>query len=132
MASLAARARNWPLVQQAIDLAAGYNRVFPDLDAARKVAAQYHLPGADGAGGRRRALQARLATTRPSDYPVLFHHYRLPLDEAIAFTTWAAPWGTSSFALYHRYLAFPPSLHWTVHDLPGNMDRGRELRTATG
>ena len=129
MASLAARARNWPLVQQAIDLAAGYNRVFPDLDAARKVAAQYGLPGADSAEAAS-ALQARLATTRPSDYPVLFHRSRLPLDGLCVFDLGGAM--GNIFFLYHRYLAFPPSLRWTVHDLPGNMDRGREFARQRG
>ncbi len=123
------RVRKWPLVRQAIDLAVGYNRVFPDLAAARKAATRYGMPGADSAEAAR-ALNARLATTRPSDYPVLFHLSRLPLDGLRVFDLGGAM--GNIFFLYHRYLAFPPSLRWTVHDLPGNMERGREFARRQG
>jgi putative methyltransferase (TIGR04325 family) len=116
-------------VQQAVDLAAGYNRVFPDLATARKIATRYGKPGADSAADAH-ALQGDMATTRPSDYPVLFHLSRLPLEGLRVFDLG----GTMGniFFLYDRYLGFPASLRWTVHDLPGNMERGREFGRQRG
>src|SRR5262245_4872716 len=79
VASLVARVRKWPLARQVVDLVAGYNRVLPDLATARQVAEWYGRPGADSAEDAG-SLQASMSRTRPSDYPVLFHLSRLPLE----------------------------------------------------
>ena len=122
--SLMARVRKWPLLRQAINLVAGFNRVFPDLAAAQHVVVRYARSGADS-GVNASALQDLMSATRPSDYPVLFHLSRLPLEGLRVFDLG----GTMGniFYLYDRYLNFPGSLHWTVHDLPGHMSRGRDL-----
>jgi putative methyltransferase (TIGR04325 family) len=122
LAALLARVRHWPLARPFLNLLAGYNRVFPDLATARQVAARYDRPGADSAEDTA-ALQTFLATTWPSDYPVLLHLARLPLEGLRVFDLG----GTMGDLFYHydRYLAFPASVRWTVHDLPGNMDLGR-------
>lgn len=124
VASLVSRVRKWPVVKQAADLAAGYNRVFPDLPAAREVVERYAEPGHDSAKNVD-GLHAFLARIWPSDYPVLFHLARLPLDGLRVFDLG----GTTGnmLLLYDRYLDFPMSLRWTVHDLPGNLERGRDF-----
>jgi putative methyltransferase (TIGR04325 family) len=123
LASLVGRVRKWPGIRQLVNLVAGYNRVFPDMNAARAAARRYGLPGADSEEDSS-SLQAQMTATRPSDYPVLFHLSRLPLEGLRVFDLG----GTlgNLFYLYDRYLTFPASLRWTVHDLPRNMGRGRE------
>jgi putative methyltransferase (TIGR04325 family) len=129
LAALVARARKWPLLREAVNLVAGYNRVFPDLKAARAAAAWYGRPGADSAEDAG-ALRAVLATTRPSDYPVLLHLARLPHEGLRVFDLG----GTTGdvFYQYDRHLGFPASLRWTVHDLPGNLERGRHFARRRG
>jgi putative methyltransferase (TIGR04325 family) len=129
VASLVARVRKWPVVRQAVDLVAGYNRVFPDLAAARGFAKRYGKPGADSDEDSH-ALLDEMAKMRPSDYPALFHLSRLSLEGLRVFDLG----GTvgNIFYLYDRYLNFPPSLRWTVHDLPQNRDRGRDLAKQRG
>jgi putative methyltransferase (TIGR04325 family) len=128
-ASLVALVRKWPLVRQAVDLMAGYNRVFPDLGAARKVAQRYAEPGHESSENLH-GLQAFLAKMWPSDYPVLFHLARLPLEGLRVFDLG----GTTGdlFWLYNRYINFPISLRWTVHDLPGNLERGLDFAQRQG
>jgi putative methyltransferase (TIGR04325 family) len=71
-----------------------------------------------------------MATLRPSDYPVLFHISQLTLEGLRVFDLG----GTSGnlFFLYARYLRFPANLRWTVHDLPGHAERGREVARQRG
>jgi putative methyltransferase (TIGR04325 family) len=129
VAALVARVRKWPLARQAIDLAAGYNRVFPDLSSARAVAERYAERGHDSVENAR-ILSDLMTTTRPSDYPVLLHLAGLPLAGLRVFDLG----GTlgNLFFLYDRYLGFPSTLSWTVHDLPHNMERGRDLAWRRG
>jgi putative methyltransferase (TIGR04325 family) len=129
LARLVSRLRKWPLLRQTVNLAAGYNRVFPSLGAARAVVSRYALPGADSVEDAR-LLQGNMATTRPSDYPVLLHLARLPLGRLRLFDLG----GTMGnlFYLYDRYLDFPAGLRWTVHDLPRNRERGREVARLRG
>jgi putative methyltransferase (TIGR04325 family) len=129
LAALMARIRTWPVARQVVDLVAGYNRVFPNLAAAQRVAEKYAEHGHDSAENAR-TLCHLMATTRPSDYPVLFHLGRLPLDGLRVFDLG----GTMGnlFFLYDDYLHFPASLRWMVHDLPGNMERGREFARQRG
>src|SRR5262249_39015589 len=58
------------------------------------------------------------------------HLARLPLDGFQVFDLG----GTRGdlFWLYDRYLNFPASLRWTVHDLPANLERGRDLARQRG
>lgn len=129
IASLVTRIRTWPLVRQAVDLVAGYNRVVPDLATARRVAQWYARPGADSTEDAY-SLQASMSRTRPSDYPALFHLSRLSLEGLRVFDLG----GTMGnlFFLYDRYLQFPATLRWTVHDLPANRERGQELARQRG
>lgn len=124
LASLVGRLGKWPLTRPAVDLVAGYNRVFPDLAAALKVVDRYGRPG-HGSAENAHALQDFMSATRPSDYPVLFHLSRLPLEGLRVFDLG----GTTGdlFYLYGRYIGFPETLRWTVHDLSPQMERGREL-----
>lgn len=124
LVSLLKTVRNRPMAKQVIDLTAGYNRVFPNLAAARKAAATFAQGGHDCAENGQ-ALFDLMEATRPSDYPVLHHLGRLNLDGLRIFDLG----GTMGnlFYLYGRYLDFPSSLLWTVHDLPGHMARGREI-----
>jgi putative methyltransferase (TIGR04325 family) len=124
LASLVRRLRRLPLARQAVNLAAGYNRVFSDLAAARDCARKYAAPG-HGSDENARALSRSMAKTRPSDYPVLFHLSRLPLEGLRVFDLGGAM--GNLFFLYDRYLGFPTSLHWTVHDVPAHIERGRDL-----
>jgi hypothetical protein len=45
--ALVGRAGRWPVVRQAVNLAAGYNRVFPDYASAREFAGRYSENGHD-------------------------------------------------------------------------------------
>jgi putative methyltransferase (TIGR04325 family) len=129
LGSQTARVRKWPLVRQGVNFAAGHNRVFPDLPAAKAFAERYSQYGhesAENVGGLRTAL----ATTRPSDYPVLFHLARLPLEGLRLFDL-GGTMGNLLY-LYDRYLNFPTSLRWTVHDLPRQMERGRVFARQQG
>jgi putative methyltransferase (TIGR04325 family) len=124
LVSLLGALRSRPIAKQLIDLTAGYNRVFPDLATARLAAAGFSQHGHDTPENGQ-ALSDLMLSTRPSDYPVLHHLGRLQLNGLRVFDLG----GTMGnlFYLYGRYLDFPPSLCWTVHDLPGHMRRGREL-----
>src|SRR5262249_54493911 len=77
-----------------------------------------------------RILRELMTTTRPSDYPVLFHLSGLSLEGLRVFDLG----GTTGdlFYLYNRYLRFPASLHWTVHDLPANLESGRNFARQCG
>jgi putative methyltransferase (TIGR04325 family) len=127
LVSLLGTIRNRSFAKQLIDLAAGYNRVFPDLPTARLVAAGFSQHGHDTPENGQ-ALSDLMLSTRPSDYPVLHHLGRQQLNGLRVFDLG----GTMGnlFYLYGRYLEFPPSLRWTVHDLPGHLTRGRELASA--
>ena len=127
--SLMTRVRKWPLVQQSINVVAGYNRVFPDLTAAEKVAARYGKQGHDSVANSN-GLDAYLARPRPSDYPVLFHLSRMSGDEFRVFDLGGA--SGNLFFLYDQHLAFPMRLSWIVHDLPILMERGRNLARQRG
>jgi putative methyltransferase (TIGR04325 family) len=118
------RVRKLPVVRQAVDFVAGFNRVFPDLSSAREVAERYAEHGHDSAANAR-GLRDDMAAARPSDYPALFHLSGLPLDGLRVFDLG----GTMGniFFLYDRYLNFPATLRWTVHDLTGHRERGREV-----
>jgi putative methyltransferase (TIGR04325 family) len=129
VANFMARVRTWPLARQALNLMAGYNRVFPDLSSALTVAERYAERSHDSAENAH-ILAELMATTRPSDYPVLLHLTSLPLEGLRVFDLG----GTMGdlFYLYNRYLRFPASLSWTVHDLRHNLDRGRDLARRRG
>jgi putative methyltransferase (TIGR04325 family) len=129
LATLLARVRKWPLARPVVDLAAGYNRVFPDLSRALAVAERYAERSHDSAENAR-ILAELMTTARPSDYPVLFQLAGLPLEGLRVFDLG----GTMGdlFYLYDRYLRFPESLSWTVHDLPQNLKRGRDLARQRG
>jgi putative methyltransferase (TIGR04325 family) len=129
LASLLSRVRKWPGARQLINLAAGYNRVFPDLASARRVAERYAEYG-HGCDENAAVLRGLMAAARPSDYPVLFHLSGLPREGLRVFDLG----GTTGdiFYLYDRYLNFPASVRWTVHDLPGIMERGRDFARQRG
>jgi putative methyltransferase (TIGR04325 family) len=129
LASLVARVRKWPVFRQAVNLAAGYNRVFPDLAAARAFADRYTEPGHESAENQD-DLRVYLARARPGDYPVMLHLGRLLLGGLRVFDLGGSL--GNLFYLYDRYLDFPASLCWTVHDLPGPMERGREFARQKG
>ncbi|CAN5216146.1 hypothetical protein BH10PLA2_BH10PLA2_27120 [soil metagenome] len=116
--------RNWPVSRQAFDVLAGYNRVFPDLDAARCVAEKYTECSHEGSRNAQ-SLSLSMESTRPSDYPVLHHLSGLVHPNLKVFDLG----GTMGnlFYLYDRYLSFAAGVRWTVHDLPANMNRGREI-----
>jgi putative methyltransferase (TIGR04325 family) len=61
---------------------------------------------------------------------VLFHLGRLPLEGLRVFELGGTMGNT--FLLYDRYIGFPRTLRWTVHDLPGNLERGREFARRQG
>jgi putative methyltransferase (TIGR04325 family) len=123
-AAVLSRVRHRPVAKNAIDLLAGYNRVFADLPAARAVAEACGENGHDSPENGN-ALRDLMEKTRPSDYPVLFHLARLPLMQMRVFDLG----GTMGnlFYLYDRHIHFPEGLRWTVHDLPGHMARGQDL-----
>lgn len=129
VSSFIRRARKWPLIRQAADFVAGYNRVFPDLAAAQKCATWYGEQGHDSPASAR-GLRADMAATRPCDYPALLHLAQLPLSGMRIFDFG----GTAGelFYLYDRYLNFPANLLWTVHDLPGHMRCGRDIARQRG
>jgi putative methyltransferase (TIGR04325 family) len=103
---------------------AGYKRAFSDLASAQAVVKRYDALGHD-CEVNASTLRDDMARLRPGDYPVLFHLARLSLEGSRVFDLG----GTSGnlFYLYDRALDFPKSLRWTVHDLPGHMERGRDL-----
>jgi putative methyltransferase (TIGR04325 family) len=111
------------VARQVVGHVAGYNRVFRDLSAARAVAERFAQHGHDSLQNAC-GLRDDMATSRPSDYPVLFHLSRLKLEGFRVFDLG----GTSGniFFLYDGYLNFPANLRWTVHDLPGHAQRGRD------
>src|SRR5262249_13096277 len=122
LVSILKAVRNKPVAKQVLNLAAAYNRVFPDLAAARLPAAGFAQGGHDTPENGQ-ALCDFMECTRPSDYPVLHHLGRLQRDGLRVFDLG----GTMGnlFYLYGRYLDFPANFCWTVHDLPGHMTRGR-------
>lgn len=129
LSALAGRLRKRPGARQAMDLIAGFNRVFPDLASAQEVVSRYRKHGHDTVENAN-ALRDQMVNMRPSDYPVLFHLSRLPLEGLRLFDLG----GTMGniFFLYDRYLDFPASMRWLVHDLPNNMERGRDCARQRG
>src|SRR4051794_2144779 len=72
LVSLLKAVRNRPVTKQMLNLSAGYNRVFPDLAAARLAVAKFAQGGHDSPENGQ-ALFDFMESTRPSDYPVLHH-----------------------------------------------------------
>jgi putative methyltransferase (TIGR04325 family) len=128
-ASLVRGVRRLPLVRPVIDLVAGYNRVYPTLDRAERAAAWYSLPSHESSQAVCGLLddRARLAL---SDYPVLYHLSRLPLAGLRVFDLGGS--AGEVFYLYDRALSFPGDLSWVVHDLPANMEFGRNFARERG
>lgn len=124
LASIVRRLDKWSLTRQAVNVVAGYNRVFPDLSTAQKIVEQYGMPSHESVANIY-ALQDLMTATRPSDYPVLFHISRFTRDGLRVFDLGGMM--GDLFYLYDRYLGFPQSLRWTVHDLPNQMELGRAL-----
>lgn len=61
-----------------------------------------------------------------ADYPVMFWLARLFAEGRTRLYELGGHVGVSYYA-YRRYLAYPPALAWTVHDVPAVLAAGRRL-----
>lgn len=68
----------------------------------------------------------RTRKTYPADYPVLFWLSRLLREGCASVFDLGGHIGVSYYA-YRRYLTYPPSLSWRVHDVPAVMAHGRQI-----
>jgi putative methyltransferase (TIGR04325 family) len=68
----------------------------------------------------------RTRRTYPTDYPVLFWLQRLLSEGCTTIFDLGGHIGVSYYA-YRRYLAYPASLRWRVHDVPAVMEQGRKF-----
>ncbi len=128
-ASLFARVRAWPVGRQVVNMIADYHRVFPDLLAAKAVVERY--PDWGHQSDRNIQNNAVLATKmRPSDYPVIFHLSRIPLEGCRCFDLGGNT--GNLFYLYDQYVHFPTSFRWTVCDFPANIRCGQDLARQRG
>ena len=68
----------------------------------------------------------RTRKTYPTDYPVMFWLQKLLAQGFTSVFDLGGHIGVSYYA-YRRYLTYPSTLRWTVHDVPAVNQRGREV-----
>jgi putative methyltransferase (TIGR04325 family) len=68
----------------------------------------------------------RTRKTFPTDYPVLYWLGRLLRSGCTSVMDLGGHIGVSYYA-YRKYLDYPPTLRWRVHDVPAVMAQGREF-----
>jgi putative methyltransferase (TIGR04325 family) len=121
-----------PLTGPAYRAALGYRRPFPSLAEAREALAHYgplQAQGHDSLANVRHHLELS-SHARPSDYAALFHMTSLLPRLSSVFDLGGN--AGNLFYCYSRYLRFPEDLAWTVLDLPGNMEAGKEIARERG
>jgi len=102
-----------------------FRGVFDTFDAAARSAPANRPLGYDNEpsaglyGDRARRIHA-------TDYPILFWLQQLFAQGRTRVLDLGGHIGVSFYA-YRKVLAYPPGLHWAVHDVPAVMAHGREI-----
>ena len=102
----------------------GFNRVFPNFEAAQRYADRYGVLSHEHPSN----TVSHLALTRSarfSDYPVLFY-----MQQSSGEITSVLDIGGSAgnlFYCYDQYLHFSRNFRWTVNEVPANNRAGRQL-----
>jgi len=104
-----------------------YRGVYPTFAAAQQSAPPSKPTGYDNAASADLYLD-RTKRVYPADYPVLFWLEKLFLSGRKSVFDLGGHIGVAYYA-YRKYLTYPASLRWVVHDVPAVMARGRELAT---
>ena len=109
------RIRSVPAVSNILDLCLGFRKVFPSFAAAQACASKY-IPSGHEHPDEIRFHTSISDVVRESDYPVLFH--LAPLASEIHHVFDFGGNVGNLFYAYQSKLEFPPSLTWTIYDLP--------------
>jgi putative methyltransferase (TIGR04325 family) len=126
----------WPVVGEALrrryDAAFAANRddnlfrgVFATFEEAARSAPATLPLGYDNPASAAMYMD-RTRKTYPTDYPVLFWMQKLLREGCTSVFDLGGHVGVSYYA-YRRYLDYPATLQWRVHDVPAVMAQGRIL-----
>jgi putative methyltransferase (TIGR04325 family) len=107
----------------------GFRRVFPSFSAAQACASQHIHAGHEHPDEIRYHTSAS-GVVRESDYPLLFHLAPLVPELRHVFD-FGGNVGNLFYA-YQTQLPFPPTLRWTVYDLPMKKPLGEKLAAERG
>jgi putative methyltransferase (TIGR04325 family) len=127
--NLIARLRSNRTAQSLLDASLGFRRVFPSFAAAQASASHYIQAGHEHPDEIRYHTSIS-ETVRESDYPLLFHLAPLAPDLRHVFD-FGGNVGNLFYA-YQTQLRFPPTLRWTVYDLPMKKTLGEKLAAERG
>lgn len=107
----------------------GFRRVFPSFAAAQASASQYIQSGHEHPDEIRYHTSVS-ETVRESDYPLLFH--LAPLAPELRHVFDLGGNVGNLFYAYQIQLRLPPTLLWTVYDLPMKKPLGEKLAAERG
>jgi putative methyltransferase (TIGR04325 family) len=124
-----ARLRSNRITQSLLDASLGFRRIFPSFSAAQACASQYIQAGHEHPDEIRYHTSIS-ETVRESDYPLLFHLAPLAPELRHVFD-FGGNVGNLFYA-YQTQLGFPPTLRWTVYDLPMKRPLGDKLAAERG
>ena len=127
--NLAARLRSNPIALRSIDALLGFRRVFASFPAAQACASRYIQAGHEHADEIRYHTSISGAV-RESDYPLLFH--LAPLAPELRHVFDLGGNVGNLFYAYQTKVHFPPTLLWTVYDLPVKKPLGEKLAAERG
>lgn len=127
--NLLARLQSNPIASRSINALLGFRRVFPSFAAAQASASQYIQAGHEHPDELRYHTSIS-ATVRESDYPLLFH--LAPLAPQLRHVFDFGGHVGNLFYAYQTQLRFPPTLLWTVYDLPIKKPLGEKLAAERG
>jgi putative methyltransferase (TIGR04325 family) len=121
---LITRLRSNRLTRSTLETCLGFRRTFPSFAAAQACASKYIQAGHEHPDEIR--FHTSISDTiRESDYPVLF--YLLPLAAELHHVFDLGGNVGNLFYAYQREINFPPTLLWTVYDLPMKKPLGENL-----
>jgi putative methyltransferase (TIGR04325 family) len=119
--------RSNPLTQPPLDICLGFCRAFPSFAVAQACASKYIQAGHEHPEEIR--FHTTIAdTVRESDYPILF--YLAPLASELRHVYDLGGNVGNLFYAYQQKITFPPTLAWTVYDLPVKKPLGEKLAAA--
>jgi putative methyltransferase (TIGR04325 family) len=124
-----ARLRSNRITESLLNASLGFRRVFPSFAAAQACASRYIQ------SGHEHPDEIRYHTSisdivRESDYPLLFHLAPLAPELRQVFDHGGNV--GNLFYAYQTQLRFPPTLLWTVYDLPIKKPLGEKLAAERG
>jgi putative methyltransferase (TIGR04325 family) len=117
------------MTQSLLNASLGFRRSFPSFSAAQACPSHYIQAGHEHPDEIRYHTSIS-ETVRESDYPLLFH--LAPLAPELRHVFDLGGNVGNLFYAYQTQLRFPPTLRWTVFDLPMKKPLGEKLAAERG